>query len=801
MPFVTVQTRRISQPGGDWAATTSVAQTDPALNVLSATLSLTAGVLETVQARSLEGAAAAVQSQASTQVRAAGPDGTGVTVYPVAYVGVTLGAATGGQDGAEFAGTGTGTASGLIRTAPGTGANFLVGTGTAAIGVVADTRVQASAPGNVQMVVRTQVGATLRTEVETQSGLPGGTFGSGGQNIIIVPPPLYNGAVTTAAQTQTLAEQRTGRTGLLTFQQFDPSLGILLYAGLTMTVMSHGTYSIENDTGRVTSLTLKQDAYFDVLRADGSAAATAQASSTPPGIDLDATTALTAGITTATSMSSNYLYNTDLAQFAGTGSVVLALAGTGLDTINGPSAFALTTGLTAGVTVALSYTYLPGGAQAAYAPDPAVVAAGETSYGLGTLPALVAPGGTLSLSGLIASAANVNGPVSILTVNGAEIVQPTSLVSIVQTVNGTLLVAAGGAVSNVTVTRSGVMTVDGQASFTTLAGLGIIRGESSDTTITGTAFAYGQSVDDTVNAGGRLIVSGLATGTRVLGGQASILAGGSAATVTIGAGGVIDVATGATLTGVAFAGAGTVALHTGAVVTGITGFGASDVIDLVDTRYTDTLPISRVGGQIVVGGVSLALSGGSLRVGADAAGTGTAITLAPALGTVGDPGIAQEYRGPVGGIDNQYLAQAPNAVAAVSTDNWYLHSNGGVSAFAAHGGRNVLDAGTGSAFLVGGTGQDTFFVSAGAAVPTWTTVVGHAGDDLTMWGFGAATPRFLDGQGAAGYTGLTLAVQAPGGEARVTLAGYTMADLVAGRVTVLSGTDAGSGLSYLNVRM
>jgi serralysin len=77
----------------------------------------------------------------------------------------------------------------------------------------------------------------------------------------------------------------------------------------------------------------------------------------------------------------------------------------------------------------------------------------------------------------------------------------------------------------------------------------------------------------------------------------------------------------------------------------------------------------------------------------------------------------------------------------------------------------VLDGGTGSNFLSGGSGTDTFFVDdRSASADIWSTVSGfHAGDAATIWGvapqdFGLA---WMDGQGTPGFTGLTLHATGP----------------------------------------
>ena len=117
----------------------------------------------------------------------------------------------------------------------------------------------------------------------------------------------------------------------------------------------------------------------------------------------------------------------------------------------------------------------------------------------------------------------------------------------------------------------------------------------------------------------------------------------------------------------------------------------------------------------------------------------------------------------------------------------------------------MLDGGTGSNFLVGGTGTDTFFVDdRNAGTDIWSTVVNfHKGDNATIWGVNDWNFNFgyVNGQGAAGYTGLTIHAAAVGlPTASLTLAGYTTADISSGRLSVSFGVDASSGSSYMNIR-
>ena len=795
---MTLQIRRIAQPGGDWSGAFSIAQTDPALGVVSSGIFLTASVQEIVQVRSLEGAAAFVASTATSAVVLSGPGGPLVTVSPSATAAMQLGAATGGQDGAALTAAATGTDQGGRVSGGTTGPDlaFLTGTGAVALAVTAATRVHAVMPGNVQATVRTQVGAVVRSEVVTRDPPPSGLVGSG--TTLVNVPILAFGSLTTVAQTQSLAEARTGRSGLLSFQQFDPALGTPEFATLTLTITGHGTYQAENDTGHAAPLTLWQDAAFSVLRLDGSVMAGATASATAT-VALGASTAPASGTLVTTKTAEVTVAGADLAQFVGGGTATLAIGGMGTDTIDGPGAFALTTGLTSGLTIGLSYTYLPGGTQAVVAPDPSVVQAGETRVLRGLTPTAVAPGGTLVVT---------NGMTGPFTVYGTENVLPGGSMIAPQTIKGTLNVAATAHADLATVALGGTVIAEGAINYTTVAGLAVVRGTASQSVVTGTEYVYGQSTGSVVLPGGREIVAGRATSLQLQGGEAQIVAGG-AADVRLAAGRV-TVESGGNVLALAFAGPGTLTINDGGVAGPITGFAAGDTITLAGVPFSAASSASASAGILTIttgqsGGTSLQVAAPArtnFRLAAAPATGGTAITLEPGLSVGGTaPALATEYRGPVDGIENQFVALSPNTVAGVSTDNWFLHAGGGVSALAAHGGRNVLDAGTGSGFLVGGTGQDTFFASAPTAAPTWTTVLGHAGDDVTLWSFGTAPTSWADGLGAAGYTGLTLITTVNGLDTRLTLAGYSMADLGTGRVTLQAGHDPASGLGYLHLTM
>lgn len=150
------------------------------------------------------------------------------------------------------------------------------------------------------------------------------------------------------------------------------------------------------------------------------------------------------------------------------------------------------------------------------------------------------------------------------------------------------------------------------------------------------------------------------------------------------------------------------------------------------------------------------------------------------------------YVGPVAGLQHQFIDLTPDNLAIASAmPNAFIRTGAGDDAIdvSAASGDNVLDGGTGSNFLVGGAGRDTFFLDdRGPTAATWSTVANfHGGDDATVWGITAAgaSISWTDGMGANGYKGLTAVITAPGKpQAMLTLAGYTAADLGNGRLSV-----------------
>jgi Ca2+-binding RTX toxin-like protein len=115
-------------------------------------------------------------------------------------------------------------------------------------------------------------------------------------------------------------------------------------------------------------------------------------------------------------------------------------------------------------------------------------------------------------------------------------------------------------------------------------------------------------------------------------------------------------------------------------------------------------------------------------------------------------------------------------------------------------GQNVLDGGTGSAFLAGGSGSDTFFLDPGLNQTTRDTLTNfHAGDSVTIWNWvpEISTETVTALVGAAGFQGATLGIADSQGE---PVSNITFAGLSATRVSQMeTSTGTSGGLSYLHI--
>lgn len=188
---------------------------------------------------------------------------------------------------------------------------------------------------------------------------------------------------------------------------------------------------------------------------------------------------------------------------------------------------------------------------------------------------------------------------------------------------------------------------------------------------------------------------------------------------------------------------------------------------------------------------------------ASVAGGGTLAVQDTTTGSSLTP-LIEAYSGPVAGLQDACIIITSDSLnISASTPNWFIHTGSGNDAIAVSSGTNVVDGGTGSNFLTSGSGTDTFFIDDRTpAADIWSTVNNfHVGDSVTIWGI---TPQdfaltWADGQGAGGFTGLTLHVTAADRPtASLTLVGFSQADLSSGRVSVSFGTVGGSDYMYVH---
>ena len=147
------------------------------------------------------------------------------------------------------------------------------------------------------------------------------------------------------------------------------------------------------------------------------------------------------------------------------------------------------------------------------------------------------------------------------------------------------------------------------------------------------------------------------------------------------------------------------------------------------------------------------------------------------------------------GLEKEFTLITPdNLNITASVPNVFIHTGSGMDGInvSQANGNNILDGFTGSNFLIGGTGNDTFYMdNRNPSSPVFSTIVNfHAGDNATVWGVNATdfTMLKLDDQGAVGAKGLDLLFAAPGHtNTSFVMAGYTSAVLTNGRLSLSYG--------------
>jgi Ca2+-binding RTX toxin-like protein len=109
----------------------------------------------------------------------------------------------------------------------------------------------------------------------------------------------------------------------------------------------------------------------------------------------------------------------------------------------------------------------------------------------------------------------------------------------------------------------------------------------------------------------------------------------------------------------------------------------------------------------------------------------------------------ETYTGPVSGITQDIiLATSDNINVTADIPNVFIATGSGNDTINVSGanGKNILDSGTGSNFLTGGIGDDTFYLDdRNPDAPIFSTIVNfHAGDYATVWGVYASNFSVLE---------------------------------------------------------
>ena len=155
----------------------------------------------------------------------------------------------------------------------------------------------------------------------------------------------------------------------------------------------------------------------------------------------------------------------------------------------------------------------------------------------------------------------------------------------------------------------------------------------------------------------------------------------------------------------------------------------------------------------------------------------------------GDP-----YTGPVAGIQQEIiLITNDNLNIKAQIPNVFIHTGSGNDAIDVSGvnGNNILDGFTGTNFLTGGLGLDTFFVDdRNATADIFSTIKNfHTGDNATVWGITKTNVNIATGNDVLpSAPGLDFAFTATGKpSANLNIPGFSTADLTNGKLTVSFG--------------
>lgn len=168
----------------------------------------------------------------------------------------------------------------------------------------------------------------------------------------------------------------------------------------------------------------------------------------------------------------------------------------------------------------------------------------------------------------------------------------------------------------------------------------------------------------------------------------------------------------------------------------------------------------------------------------------------------------EPYHGPVAGLtDEIIMLTLDNLNVVAEKSNVFIHSGSGTDAIDASGvgGHNILDASTGTNFIVGSQGTDEFYVDTrDVSFDIFDTLKGfHAGDLATIWGITSDPMPMLGNDVLPSAPGVDFAWTLNGRDVNVNIPGYSTADVISGRLSITFGrspdTPGLPGTDYMQV--
>ena len=358
-----------------WSDSVTLGQIDPALGVQSLALSLTGTVASTVDVTNYDLAPAVFDSAASGLVFLSRPDGSAwLGAAPTAFVhGVLPSASGGGAVPVQLSGQGSATSSvGYVPAQTGSAdAALLIGTGQVTLPVTASARIHATGPGSMTARFTSLASADVSFTAATGTAGGGGSYGSGSVDIGFLQYGFFlTGGPTggTKSQTLTAADASIGAVSALSFDAFDPSLGVLDGVTLSIAADASGSVRVENLDPVAGRATLGHTATVTLNGADGGALAssTASFSSVRQLSAFDGTDDLAGASAAAISESApagSIALTTATITGAGlsafrSGPVALGVARSGGTTLDAPGNLDIATTLQAGAEVTVTYHYV-----------------------------------------------------------------------------------------------------------------------------------------------------------------------------------------------------------------------------------------------------------------------------------------------------------------------------------------------------------------------------------------------------------------------------------------------------------